>query len=275
MTLIKRDLELLKNISIEAAKEAGKIILKYKNRDFKIFKKDAGSSAASMVLTEVDLLAQNIILKKLKPVIERYDLGLLTEEEDDNRSRLEKEFFFSVDPMDGTKSFIDANEGFSVSVSLVSKDGFAVIGVVFDPVNNNCYSAIKGCGLYKNGLAWLPVFNNSSTDLKILVDASFNQLSLENITYSEYGGAVLNAIQVLEGRVDCYIKKPKKSIGGGSIWDFSATVALFNECSAVAEDCFSRPIMLNDPETSYMNRYGVIFCSDHVIKERILNLIKV
>lgn len=275
MKLDKKQLEELKDISTVAAKQAGQTILYYKKNGFDIYNKNSGTSLASQVLTEVDILCQNQILDLLTPFIEQYDLGLLTEEEDDNLTRLEKEYFVSIDPMDGTKSFIDSLEGFSVSISLVSREGRSVLGVIYDPVKDNLYYAIKDEGLFKNGHRWTPKYRSADNKLKILVDPSFKKEIIDNVVFVEYGGAVLNSIEVLEGRVDCYIKKPKINIGGGSIWDFSGTVALFNECGAIAEDLFGNPIQLNNPETTFMNGSGVLFCKNKTMKLRILEALNI
>lgn len=274
MILSRTQIEKLKNISVIAAKAAGDIILKYKKEGFDIYKKDSGHSPASQVLTNVDLLCQSKILELLSPYIKKFDLGLLTEEEVDNKSRFEKEYFFSIDPMDGTKSFVESSFGFSVSISLVTQKGESVLGVVYDPVKDNLYCAIRGVGVFKNGLHWIPKIR-SNDKLKIIVDSSYNKESIKDVDFIEYGGAVLNAIEVLEGRADCYIKKPKIESGGGSIWDFSSTVALFNECGSIAEDIYGKPINLNNPESTFMNKTGVVFCHNKIIQHKILYLLNI
>ena len=274
MKLNNMDLDLITNIAIEAALSAGRIILKYKNRNYKVLNKEGGSSYASQVLTEVDILCQNEILDIISPCIKEFHLGLLTEELEDNCSRFEKEYFFSVDPMDGTKSFIESDHGFSVSISLVEKNGVPVIGVVYDPIKNNLYYGIKGHGLFKNRVKWIPKFRVVDTNLKVLVDPSFVKISTDNIEYLEYGGAVLNGIEVLEGRADCYLKLPKKDNGGGSIWDFSSITLFYNECNAIAQNMFNNPIFLNSPDTTFMNTQGVIFCKDDEVKNKIFSTLK-
>lgn len=272
MKLLYDDLKKLKNISKKAALQAGIIIMKYKKSGFTITNKGVGSSIASQVVTEADFKSQEIILQLLIPYIDRYDLGLLTEESTDNLTRLSKDYFFAIDPMDGTKSFIDSDKGFSVSISLVSKSGIPVMAVIYDPTKDNLYEVISGSGIYKNGKSWKPVFRKPHNKLKVIVDPSFVKKIINGIEFIEYGGAVMNAILLLEGMADCYLKLPKKSEGGGSIWDFSGTSLLFTECGALALDIYGNPLELNNPETTFMNRFGVIFSSGREVRNSLRDI---
>ncbi|MGL1891652.1 MAG: hypothetical protein OCD02_08495 [Spirochaetaceae bacterium] len=259
MILTKDNLIFLQKKAEIAVIKAGEIITEYKKKGFKVNTKIAGSSIASQVVTEVDILCQETILDVLNETIVHFDLGLLTEELADDSSRLIKDYFWCLDPLDGTQCFIEKEYGFSVSIALVNKQGGALIGVVLDPVKNDLYSALKGEGLYKNNKPWSPIIKTDNTIKNIIVDPSFKIKDYKNIKFMQYGGAVLNAIQVLEGKADCYLKLPKNSLGGGSIWDFAATVAIFNECNAISSDIAGNQIFLNNPNTTFMNGTGVFY----------------
>ena len=56
-------------------------------------------------------------------ITQKYDFGILTEETPDNGSRLVKDYFWCVDPLDGTLPFTEGTPGYSVSIALVSKSG--------------------------------------------------------------------------------------------------------------------------------------------------------
>ena len=140
------NLSQLNNIAIKAALSAGKVIQKYMNDDVKVEKKEGGASYASQVVTAVDLECEKVILSHLLPTCDEFDVALLSEETEDDGSRLEEDFFWCIDPMDGTLAFINKQPGFSVSIALVAKDGTPYIGVVFDPSTDTLYYAIKGNG---------------------------------------------------------------------------------------------------------------------------------
>jgi len=115
------DLTILTNIAIQAAQKAGERISEQAGKQIAVQYKTGGTSLASQVVTEIDGLSQEIILQTLKPLTDTYDLGLLTEEQADDKSRCEKEFFWCIDPLDGTLPFIEQKHGYAVSIALISK----------------------------------------------------------------------------------------------------------------------------------------------------------
>ncbi|MFD1292586.1 3'(2'),5'-bisphosphate nucleotidase CysQ [Lutibacter holmesii] len=268
------DLVYLSNIAIKAALSAGKVIQEYMNNDVLVENKKGGSSYASQVVTAVDLACEKVILSHLIPTCKQFDLALLSEETEDDGSRFEKDFFWCVDPMDGTLAFINKQPGFSVAIALVSKNGTPQIGVVFDPSTNILYYAIKGYGVFKNGKPWQVKCTNNYltyvTDKKLkdtLGYAAIEKLLYERIEdlnlngFKEIAGAgsVLNAIQVLENGPACMLKFPKKENGGGSIWDFAATACIFNELGLPATNFEGAHLDLNRKDGTFMNHEGIFF----------------
>jgi fructose-1,6-bisphosphatase/inositol monophosphatase family enzyme len=287
--------ELCQN-AITAARQAGEIIAEHMHKKIIPQRKLSGTGPASQVVTEVDFMSQEAILNVLSPTCDKYDLGLLAEEDDDSLSRLEKDYFWCIDPMDGTLSFVEGAPGFSVSIALVSKSGESQIGVVYDPLENNLYSAIKGKGAFKNNKPWKcasvagdDLCRNSK--IKVFLDRGMvhynlfdsitdelNRFAAENrifgVEFVKYGGSVMNACRVLENPPACYFKFPKKEKGGGSLWDFAATSCLFPECGAVACDIYGEALDLNRKDSTYMNHKGILFASSNDIAQLIMDLHK-
>ena len=114
MQLSTNDLYLLSQCAISAALQAGQMIANFDRDKLTVNTKKAGTSLASQVVTEVDHLSQAIILQTLQPGCDIYDLALLTEESPDDGSRLEKDYFWCIDPLDGTLPFIEGVHGYSV-----------------------------------------------------------------------------------------------------------------------------------------------------------------
>lgn len=262
--------------AIEAAETAGKMIAR--TRPQNVQRKEGGESLASQVLTEVDEKSQQMILEILAPTFAEFDLALLTEESEDDHSRFEKEFFWCIDPIDGTLPFIDGIPGYSVSIALVARDGTPHIGVIYDPVEHNCWHAMKGGGIFKNGQPWL--FRDHGSRLQLITDRSFKNhprffQCLEKLELDEAaqvrmtGGAAMNAIWVLENAPACYFKFPKVGKGGGSLWDFAATACLFEEAGAVATDFFGDPLDLNRADSTFMNHRGILFATDDELAQKI------
>jgi len=238
------DLSQLTNIAIKAALAAGKVIQQYIKEDISVELKKGGTSYASQVVTEVDRKCETAILTHLLPTCAEFGLALLSEETEDDGSRFKKDFFWCIDPMDGTLAFINKRPGFSVSIALVAKDGTPYIGVVFNPSTDTLYHAIKGNGAFKNGQPWKIKPTNDhltyvtdrklkdtphASEIESLLKEEVTKLNLSGVKEIAGAGAVLNGIYVLENGPACMLKFPKKESGGGSIWDFAATACIYRE----------------------------------------------
>jgi fructose-1,6-bisphosphatase/inositol monophosphatase family enzyme len=270
------DLSQLINIAIKAALSAGKVIQKYMNEDVSVEKKKGGASYASQVVTAVDRACETAILSHLLPTCDEFDLALLSEETEDDGSRFEEDFFWCIDPMDGTLAFINKQPGFSVSIALIAKDGTPYIGVVFDPSTDTLYHAIKGNGAFKNGRPWEIKNTNDHltyvTDRKLkdtpraaeierLLNENVEKLSLNGIKEIAGAGAVLNGIFVLENGPACMLKFPKNESGGGSIWDFAATACIYHELGLPAANFEGGRLDLNRRDGTFMNQEGVFYAN--------------
>lgn len=288
MQLNNNDLYLLSQCAISAAFQAGRMIANYKRDNLVVDSKQGGSSFASQVVTEVDHLSQAIILQNLMPSCDIYDLALLTEESPDDKLRLEKDYFWCIDPLDGTLPFIESIPGYSVSIALVSRQGIPQIGVIYDPIKQTLYHSVKGGGAFRNAKPWklsAPSLVDSPS-LTFISDRSFAKhpqyqqvlAELEKIVVAQgykdlkifqQGGAAMNACWVLEKSPACYFKFPNKNPGGGGLWDFSASSCIFNEQSVVASDIHGQPLDLNRADSIFMNHRGVIYASDALLAKRI------
>ena len=301
MKLTIFQLEQLLQLATEAALKAGAFINSVDRSSLQVHSKQAGSSLSAQVVTQVDLDSQAIILEILQPTIDQYDLALLTEENATEKdvathARFNKDYFWCIDPLDGTLPFIEGGDGFAVSIALVDIAGKPVIGVVHNPSSGDIYQAINAQPLIskvlKNGLLWQSErpeqVNKNSLSLSLYIDRSFQQDSrypavIEQLTrlsahqglvlqVIKTNGAVMNAIGVLENAPACYLKLPKPQLGGGSLWDFSATAAITQALSAqyftassqaccAVSDAQGAPLDLNRKDSNYMNHKGVLYSS--------------
>ncbi len=293
MQLSSNDLLELCKIAISAAYKAGAVIREQSKLQVAVQSKKGGDSLASQVVTEVDFMCQDIILNSLLPTCEKFDLALLSEEKPDDGSRLDKDYFWCIDPLDGTLSFIDQLPGYAVSIALVSRSGIPQIGVIYDPVEQTLYHAIIDQGAYRNERLWSLRLSTdkNTTPLTVVCDRSFLKHSyyekvmneLENVATEfgydgvkqiPFGGAVMNACMVLENNPACYFKFPKPLQGGGSFWDFSATVCLFSEIGASVSDVYGKDLELNRKGSSFMNQQGVIYASSQELTDWVRGIYK-
>jgi fructose-1,6-bisphosphatase/inositol monophosphatase family enzyme len=266
----------LGHIATTAALSAGKVIQKYLNQDVKVEKKMGGVSYASQVVTAVDIECEKAILSHLLPTCDEFGLAILSEETEDDGSRFDEDFFWCIDPMDGTLAFINKQPGFSVSIALVAKDGTPHIGVVFDPSTETLYHAIKGKGAFKNGSPWeIETANDYLTyvtdrkledtprasEIERLLHEQVKKLRLNGFIEMAGAGSVLNGIRVLENGPACMLKLPKKENGGGSLWDFAATACIYRELSMSATNFEGGRLDLNRKDGTFMNQEGVFYAN--------------
>lgn len=138
---IDKDLELLAN----AAKQAGELALRYFNKDPQIWTKGNDSP-----VTEADLAVDKMLHQMLLQA--RPDYGWLSEETEDNPDRLNTDKQFVVDPIDGTRGFIEGKEEWTVSVA-ITQDGKPVAAALYAPVRDELFLAGLGKGATMNGTA--------------------------------------------------------------------------------------------------------------------------
>lgn len=126
-----------------AVREAGAITRSFFGGHYKQWDKSKGNP-----VTEADIAVDRFLQEAFSTA--RPDYGWLSEESEDDFRRLTTDFTFVVDPIDGTIAFIKGRPHFTISVALV-RDGAPLVGVVFNPISGECFTAIAGHGAALNG----------------------------------------------------------------------------------------------------------------------------
>jgi myo-inositol-1(or 4)-monophosphatase len=135
------DLDLL----IRAARSAGEIALTYSGTSAKRWDKPGGAGP----VTEADLAVDTYLKETLTRARPSY--GWLSEESEDSTERLSAEHVFIVDPIDGTRSFIEGSDIWAHSIAIARK-GRIVAGAVYLPARNRLFTAMLGQGAALNGV---------------------------------------------------------------------------------------------------------------------------
>jgi myo-inositol-1(or 4)-monophosphatase len=133
------DLDLL----LDAAKEAGKIASRYFRQHFDVREKSDGQGP----VTEADLAIDQMLRHEL--IAARPDYGWLSEETEDGRARLDCAHVFIVDPIDGTRSFVQGSTTFAHSLA-VARNGVITAAVVYLPERDLMFQAQAGQGAMLN-----------------------------------------------------------------------------------------------------------------------------
>ncbi len=182
--------------------------------------------------TEADIAAQNALTKKLQAILNVPVLGEeMTATEQRALWETGQDGIWCIDPIDGTSNFVRGLPYFAVSVALV-REGKSVLGVVYDPVANEMFSAEHGKGAFLNGeklvgreAAVTLEQALASVDLKRLKKKLVTQLAT-NPPYSSqrnFGASALDWCYTAAGRYDIYLH------GGQKLWDYAAGLLVLQE----------------------------------------------
>lgn len=129
---------------IEAAEAAGDIARPFWRKHPRTWDKEDGAGP----VTEADLAVDKMLHVKLLGA--RPDYGWLSEETQDTDARLSKDRVFIIDPIDGTRSFIEGDHNWAHSLAVV-EHGEVIAAVVYLPMRKRLYAAQKGLGATLNG----------------------------------------------------------------------------------------------------------------------------
>jgi myo-inositol-1(or 4)-monophosphatase len=129
---------------VDAALEAGALAADLRRRGLEITYKPGDSTP----LTNADLAADRLLTERLRAA--RPDYGWLSEETIDDADRLTRHRLFVVDPIDGTRAFLNDKPWWAVSIAVVEGDRPSA-GVVFAPQLEETYAATAAGGATLNG----------------------------------------------------------------------------------------------------------------------------
>lgn len=127
----------------QAVRAAGDIALGYFGKNPKVQTKPDGTD-----VSEADLQVNAFLEERLRAGRPSY--GWLSEESEDDKSRLSCERVWIVDPIDGTRAFLKTRPQWTISVGLVQK-GRPILAAVFTPATGEFFAARTGSGATLNG----------------------------------------------------------------------------------------------------------------------------
>jgi len=251
---------MFKSIDLETvasiARQAGDAIMQIYDKNFKIGYKDDRSP-----LTEADVESNRIICQALERSYP--EIPILSEENKEVVYEIRKdwEYYWCIDPIDGTKEFISKNGEFTVNIALIYKNT-PVLGVVYAPVLDDIYIAKKGYGAFKNNRR-LPLEVNSTPEKILRIVASKSHLSADTQRYIDEiakstetieqvsKGSSLKLVMVAEGSADIYPR-----LAPTMEWDTAAAHAVVLEAGKEVLGMDSLSIRYN--KKSLLNPWFVV-----------------
>lgn len=235
--------------AVTAARTAGDFILKHLGQ---LTSADIHVKQTFDFVTRADLQSESIILEAIGRKFPTH--SFLTEESE--TAETPREFRWIIDPLDGTTNYIHGFPVFAVSIALEHK-GDIVIGVVFDPLRDELFHAVKGQGSYLNNKrinvsavssiqsslvsTGFPFRKKEMTDSYLRV---FSEVFHEVSDLRRAGSAALDLAYVASGRCDGFFELNL------SPWDIAAGSLLIGEAGGCISDFRG--------ENSYMKSGNVV-----------------
>ncbi len=218
-------------------------------------------------VTEADKTAGEIIVSGLKEIFP--EDGILSEEAEDNPERLSKQRVWIIDPIDGTKGFVEKAKDFAVHIGLAYQDR-PVVGVVYQPALRRLFFASEGKGAFlsenESPPQRLHVSEKDEFEEMTLVTSRlhrspkiseiFNRLNFKN--QIAHGSVGLKIGLIAEGKADVYIHLSPHT----KFWDTCAPQAILEEAGGVLTDLFGEKIKYNLSDTQNYN--GILATSRKV-----------
>ncbi len=222
-------------IATRAARAAGDIILR--NID-KLDRITVEVKAENDYVSKVDRKAEEVILETLQQAYPAH--GIIAEES--GTFNEDSEYQWIIDPLDGTTNFLHGFPQYAVSIGLQHK-GRMEVGVVFDPVKNELFTAARGDGAQLNGRrlrvsqrlglkntligTGFPFKQPEYLDTYL---ASFKAVHPKVAGIRRAGSAALDLAYVAAGRLDGFWEI------GLNNWDMAAGVLLVREAGGIVTD---------------------------------------
>ncbi len=229
------DLDLL----IAAAQEAGKIASGYFKDDPQTWEKDGGAGP----VTEADLAVDAMLRTEL--MASRPAYAWLSEETEDTPERLDADTVFIVDPIDGTRAFIEGSRTWSHSLA-IAKGGVVTAAVVYLPMRDKLYAAAQGKGATLNG-ARVRVSENALNGATMLankwnMNAEYWRAEVPPVERHFRSSIAYRMALIAEGKFDAML-----TLRDSWEWDIAAGDLLIREAMGEVTDRRNIPLQFNNP----------------------------
>lgn len=206
--------------------------------------------------------------KKIREILgkEFPSYAFLTEESIDDKKRLENDYVWIVDPVDGTKEFVDHDDEFTVNIGLSYKHK-VVLGVILIPVTGEIYYGVEGLGsFYKKDKNSKPVkihCNNKTKDITILV-SKYHTNDLEKAMIERHKDVIKNIVSLGATIKGCKIAQGEAEMScrytsNTKEWDTCAMQAIVEQAGGFVLKFDGTPICYNREDV--YNRDGYIICN--------------
>lgn len=230
---------------IDAAKMAGRVATSFTGATAQKWDKPDGAGP----VTAADLAVNDLLRTTLQTA--RPDYGWLSEETEDGTARLDKDAVFIVDPIDGTRSFVEGSNTWAHSIAVAHR-GQITAAVVYLPMRDKLYAAALGQGATLNGApiktsGECTIENMTVLAAKPAMIAEHWQAGRAPMFKRSYRPSLAYRLSlVAEGRYDGMI-----TIRPTWEWDIAAGTLIVTEAGGGASDRAGTPLVYNNPDPRF------------------------
>jgi len=258
-------------VAVALAREAGAVILSLYKQPLEIEHKSDGAHFEPV--TEADRAANDMIVSRLRREFPAD--GILAEESLDTEERLSKSRVWMIDPLDGTSGFIERNGDFAVQIGLAEK-GKAVVGVVYQPVPDLLYHAVRGGGAWIERRRGAPqrarVSDQQDLDsMSLAASRSHRSPRMDQVVKAlgvrrevRRGSVGIKVGLIIERRCDLYVHLSPRT----RQWDTCGPQIILREAGGEFSDLFGAPVSYNARDLQHRN--GIV-ASNSVAHQKIIN----
>jgi myo-inositol-1(or 4)-monophosphatase len=204
-----------------------------------------GAERVKNPVTEADLAADRVLREGLLPLLE--GSAWLSEESVDDPCRLEADRVWIVDPIDGTREYVNGVPEFAISVALV-ESSIPVLAVLYNPAEDILFTALRGLGCWRNGIPTSLHCVESLGEATLLASRTetgrgeFSAFS-DRMQVRSLGSTAWKLALVAGGEAQAYFtRKPRNE------WDIAAGVLLCAEAGATVTDLGGDLHVFNRPD---------------------------
>lgn len=194
-------------------------------------------------VTEADLAVDNILSSTLRTA--RPEYGWLSEETEDTTDRLSADTVFVVDPIDGTRSFVEGSQTWAISVA-VAHQGRVTAAAIYLPMRDLLYTAADGAGAFLNGKPVTVSAHDGLQKARMLAAKPVMQPSLWASKLPQFDRHYRPSLAyrlslVAEGRFDGMLTlRPTWE------WDIAAGALIVSEAGGAITDRNGAPLVFNN-----------------------------
>ena len=255
---------------IDTIIEAGDRVREIYESDFEVSKKDDNSP-----ITKADLESNKII----RAALEKTGIPILSEEDVDDKSRLNSDKIWIVDPLDGTTDFVNRTGEFTIMVGLV-ENHVPVMGLIYWPTKQKLYYAERGMGAFCSHsdtveeCIWEAISVRETQNLEDclalvsrhhLSDREKKILDHLKITHTASIGSSLKVMEISSGMADVYLTTTNKM----KQWDTCASFCIISEAGGKITDVVGNELVYNTDIVNHENGLLVTngFVHDEVVSK--------